>query len=134
MNIVDKLLKLDANKIKINESVVTLKLSRLDNMELEFPIMEVDPEYVAELQEESLEMNVQGDVKIRVFDQKVLTIIEGCPLVFKNEAILKHFNCQTPKDLVKKILTSGDMDILFEAIQELNGYRDKRELKNKVKN
>lgn len=134
MKTIDKLLKIDAGKIKRKEGMVTLKLARLDGMELDFPLVEVDPEYVTELQEESLVVNLNNDdIKIKTFDQKVFTIIEGCPLIFKNDEIIKHFNCQTPKDLVKKILTAGDMDDLFEEIQKLNGY-NKKEDKEKVKN
>ena len=133
MNAVDKLLKLDS-RIEKNTGVIELYLSRVDET-LEFPIQEVDSEYVAELQEDSIELNIDSnDVKIRSYNQKVFTIIEGCPVIFKNDAIMKHFSCQTPKDLVKRLLTSGDMDDLFNEIQELNGYKNKKENKEDIKN
>lgn len=134
MNAVEKLLKIDAGQLKKNEAIVTMKLSRLNDIELDFPIMEVDPEYIAELQEDSLELNLDGDVKIRSYNQKVLTIIEGCPLVFKNEAIQKRFKCNTPKELVKELLPSGEMDYLYNEINKLNGYKNAKKEKEEVKN
>ncbi len=133
MNTVDKLLKMDAGKIKKNEKTVTLYLSRLGE-EFEFNCKEIDSEYISELQEDSLDLDVEGNVKIRTYNQKVLSIIESCSEVFKNDEIIKHFNCVTPKDLVKKIMTSGEMDELYKEINKLNGYDNEKEKVEDIKN
>lgn len=136
MNTVDKLLKLDAGKIKNPTKIVKMKLKKLDDEELEFPCEAVDPEYVSELQENSIEF-MDGDIdRIRMYDTKVLTIIEGCPSIFKDKNLKKHFGAATPKDLVSKLLVSGEMDHLKKEIDELGGYdnkkrkRDEEEIKN----
>lgn len=136
MNTVDKLLKLDAGKLENPKKNVKMKLRKLGNEEFEFPCEAVDPEYVSELQENSIEF-MDGDIdKIRMYDTKVLTIIEGCPTVFKDKELRKHFGAATPKDLVAKLLVSGEMDHLKKEIDELGGYdskkrkRDEEEIKN----
>lgn len=136
LNTVEKLLKYDSGKLKTPEKVVTMELRKLDGEELEFPCRAVDAEYVAELQENSIEF-AEGDIdRIRMYDAKVLTIIEGCPKVFKNKELRNHFGAATPKDLVSKLLVSGEMDHLKKEIDQLGGYDNKKKKKNEqeVKN
>ena len=133
MNVIDKLLKMDAGKIKLPEKDIVVKLKKLGNEEFTFPCKALDPELVAELQEDALEFDDGGLNKIRVYNTKVMTIIEGCPVVFKNQDILKHFGVLTPKELVKKLLLSGEMDELNNQITALNGY-DKKKDESEVKN
>lgn len=128
MNTVEKLLKFDAGKLKTPEKEIKMRLKKLDNQEFTFRIKAIDPEFVAEMQENSIEIR-NGDIdKIKTYNQKVFTIIEGCPDIFKNKDIMRHFNCPTPKELVKKLLLSGEMDKLKSEIDKLNGYdQDKKE-------
>ena len=132
MNIVDKLLKMDAGKIKTPEKEIKLNLKKLGGEEFVFPCKAVDPEYVTELQENSIEYKKNGISKIKIYDTKVMTIVEGCPEVFKNKEVLKHFGAATPKDLVKKLLVSGEIDELKAEIDALGGYDDddEEEVKN----
>lgn len=127
MNIVDKLLKMDAGKIKTPEKEIKLNLKKLGGEEFVFPCKAVDPEYVTELQENSIEYKKNGISKIKIYDTKVMTIVEGCPEVFKNKEVLKHFGAATPKDLVKKLLVSGEIDELKAEIDALGGYDDEDE-------
>lgn len=136
MNTVERLLKIDAGKIKTPTKNVVMKLRKLGDEEFTFPCKAVDPEYVAELQENSIEY-ADGDIdKIRVYDTKVLTIIEGCPKVFKNQDVIKHFGAATPKDLVKRLLVSGEIDYLKAEIDKLGGYdaKSRRREVEEVKN
>ena len=132
MNIVDKLLKMDAGKIKTPEKEIKMNLKKLNGEEFVFPCKAVDPEYVTELQENSIEYKKNGISKIKIYDTKVMTIVEGCPEVFKNKEVLKHFGAATPKDLVKKLLVSGEIDELKAEIDALGGYddEDEEEVKN----
>lgn len=132
MNTVERLLKLDSGKIKTPEKDVKMKLKKIGE-EFTFPCKAVDPEYVAELQENSIEFRKSELSKIKMYDTKVMTIIEGCPSIFKNSELIKHFNVVTPKDLVKKLLLSGEMDDLKAEIDKLGGYdkeKDEEEVKN----
>lgn len=136
MNTVDKLLAIDAGKVKTPEKTVKMELRKLENKEFEFPCKAVDPQYVSELQENSIEF-AEGDIdRIRMYDTKVLTIVEGCPTVFKNKDLIKHFGAATPKDLVSRLLVSGEMDYLKKEIDELGGYDNKgrKKKEEEVKN
>lgn len=132
MNTVERLLKLDAGKIKTPEKEVKMKLNKLDGEIFTFPCKAVDPEYVAELQEDAIEFKKSELNKIRMYDTKVMTIIEGCPSIFKNDAIMKNLGAITPKDLVKRLLLSGEMDDLKAEIDKLGGYdkEDSEDIKN----
>jgi hypothetical protein len=52
--------------------------------------------------------------------------------VFKNNDVMQHFGAPTPKELVKKLLLSGEIDELYSEISNLNGYDRKK--KDEVKN
>lgn len=132
MNTVDKLLKMDAGKLTIPEKEVKIKLKKFDDEEFVFLCKVVDPEKMAEIQENALELR-KGDVKrIKMYEMKVLTLIEGCPDVFKNKDVMKHFGAPTPKELIKKLLLSGEIDELYNEINKLGGYEeeDEEEVKN----
>lgn len=131
MNTVERLLKMDAGEIKMPEKDIVMKLSKFDNEEFTFPCKAIDPEVMAEIQENAIELK-KGDVnKIRMYNMKVMTIIEGCSEIFKNKDLMRHFNAVTPKELVKKLLISGEMDELYNKINELSGYeRDEEDIKN----
>lgn len=131
MNTVEKLLKLDAGKIKIPEKVVTMKLAKL-GIELEFKCMAISPERYSEIQEDAVTLK-KGDIKrIDMHKTKTMTIIEGCKEIFKSKEVMEHFGCPTPKELVNKLLLSGEIDDLYNEIVQLNGYEkdDEEEIKN----
>lgn len=121
MNTIERLLKLDSGKIQLPTKEVTLKLKKIGET-FTFPCKAVDAEYVAELQENSIQFKKGELAGIKTYDTKVLTIIEGCPDVFKNKDLIKHFGVITPKELVKKLLVSGEMDELKSEIDKLGGY------------
>lgn len=137
MNIVEKLLKMDAGKLEVPTKVITIQSKKL-KQPLDFPCKAIDPEKYAEIQENSIIMK-KGDVKkVESYKLKTMTIIEGCPEVFKSKEVMEHFGSPTPKDLVKKLLLSGEIQDLYDAICELSGYdpdqddkdKDEEEIKN----
>lgn len=134
MNTIEKLLAYDAGKIKVPEKVVSMRLKQLGNQKFDFPCKAVDPEYVSELQENSIEFK-KGDIeKIKMYDTKVMTIIEGCPTIFKSEELLRHFKVRTPKELIKVLMVSGEIDKLKEEIDKLSGYDDDEKNEDDIKN
>lgn len=129
---VERLLALDASKIVKPTKVVKLKLGKFDGLELEFKIEAVDPEIVSELKESMIRYE-SGAGAVRVkgsYNAAVMTIIEGCPSVFKNKEIQDHFKAATPKELVKILLTSGEMDELKAEIDDISGYAEEKDIKN----
>lgn len=131
-NAVEQLLALDASRIKKPTKTVKLKLGKFDGLELEFKIEAVDPEIMSELKESMIRfeskteaMRVEGSYNVTV-----MTIIEGCPSVFRNKEVQDHFKAATPKELVKILLTSGEMDKLKDEIDAISGYAKEKDIKN----
>lgn len=135
MNIVDLLLKVDANEVKMPEGEHTM-LCRKMHQEFTFPIKAIDPQIMCEIQERAIDLT-KGEVnKIDTFKLKAHTIIEGCN-TFKNKDLMKHFGAPTPIELVKKLLLNGEMDALNNAISELNGVvgiKEEEETTEEIKN
>lgn len=122
MNTVERLLALDAGKIKAPEKTVRMKPAKV-GMVLEFPCAAISPEKYSEIQESSYEIGRKGDFRLsHLGNMKILTVTEGCPTVFKNRDLMAKFSCPTPKELVNKLLLSGEIDTLYGEITALNGY------------
>lgn len=133
MNIVEKLLKMDAGKIESPTKVIAIESKKLKQT-LEFPCKAVDSEKYAEIQEGALEIR-KGDVKkINMYSMKTSIIIEGCPDVFKNKELMDHFGAPTPKELIRKLLLSGEIDDLYNGINELSGYEKDKDDEEEIKN
>lgn len=133
MNLVDKLLKMDAGKIEVPSKVIKINSKKMKET-LEFPCKAVDSEKYAEIQEGALEIR-KGDVKkINMYSMKTLIIIEGCPEVFKSKEVMEHFGVLTPKELIKRLLLSGEIDDLYNGINELSGYEKDGEDEQEIKN
>lgn len=133
MNIVDKLMQVDAGKIKRREGIYRMKLSRVGDF-YEFPCVEVDSEEVQKLAEGTLNMNVNGGYGISTFDMKIRLIMLGCE-TFRSHDLKEHFGCTTSKDLIKKLLTREEINDLADYIMALGGRvedteQDLEEIKN----
>lgn len=136
-NIIDELLGFNTDKLEIPKKEFTLRLRKLDNKELTFPLVAISAEKMAKIKEDSMEMSAKNkEVKMRtaLYQSQVMTIIEGCPKVFRNENIIKKFNVNTPKELVGKILLSGEIEVLVDEIEKLSGYGEDEDKVEKVKN
>lgn len=133
MNTVEKLLKFDAGKIKMPEEIVKMTPKKL-GFEIEFLCKAISPEIYSEIQENAVELR-KGDIKkINMHKSKVLTLVEGCPDVFKSKELMEHYGCATPKELVNKLLLSGEIDELANKLAELNGYEKDEEEEEDIKN
>lgn len=123
MNIVEKLLGIDAGELQMPTKEVTLKLGKLGGQEFTFLCKAVDPNKVAKIQDNLIELSKKGSVQGTNMGQtKLLTVMEGCSDTFRNKDLLEHFNAPTPKELINKLLLAGEIDELYKTINELNGY------------
>lgn len=130
MNAFDKLMSYDPSKIVPQKKTVKRKLQRLNNLELEFELVEISTEEMSKLQAETMGLNVNGEVRMNLYDPSIKKILYGCPL-FSNKELVARFGCQTPKDLISKILNKGDMDFLTAEIDKLSGFDPTKELQDK---
>lgn len=137
MNIVERLLKIDPSEIKMPKKVVKLKLKKLGDEEFEFPIEAIRPDILSEIKQDAMVMtgNKKGKISMDIvlYATQCRVIIEGCPSVFKNDNLIKKFGVHTGKELIGKLMLTGEIDKLNEEIEELSGYdeeEDKEEIKN----
>ncbi|NFQ86828.1 hypothetical protein FDG04_16315 [Clostridium sporogenes] len=136
MNIVDELLKMDEGKIEKVEKEYKIKLKKLGNKEFTFVVKEVDPELISEYQEGLIDMEGKSVEISGTFNMKANLIAESCADVFRNQELLKKFKCPTPIELMKKIMTGGEIEKLYDFVQDINGFTEekKKDKKKKLKN
>lgn len=134
MSLVDKLLQIDAGKIKMPEKEVEIKrLSKILGEKAIFRCRAIDGERYADIQRMVIDISKKGNVKdINMPKLQTLTVIEGViEPNFKDKRLLEHYNCATPEDLVNKLLLAGEKTDLYYTILELSGYEDDEdEIKN----
>ncbi|APH18836.1 phage tail assembly chaperone [Clostridium botulinum] len=136
MNIVDELLKMDGGKIEKIEKEYKIKLKKLGGKEFVFIVKEVDPELISEYQENLIDMDGKNVEISGTFNMKANLIAESCADVFRSEELLKKFKCPTPIELMKKIMTAGEIEKLYDFVQDINGFTEekKKDKKKKLKN
>ncbi|MDU1264532.1 MAG: hypothetical protein E6970_01765 [Peptostreptococcus sp.] len=125
MSLIDKLMKIDAGLVKKNEGTLKMRLKRV-GQEMEFNCVEVDPERATQLDEEALNMSMNGNIEVSTFDTKIKMILLGCKDL-RDEGVQVHFGCQTPKDLIKKLMTKEEIGKLADFISELGGLAENTE-------
>lgn len=120
-NIVSKLLAFDRGDIERRKKVFPMALSKLGGQVFEFEIVELDAEQACKIQDKGLEFEqATGMVYMRRWDMLTKAIIAGCPPVFHNQEIRKHYGCNTFEDLVKLLLTKAEAESLTEAINSIS--------------
>ncbi|WP_462133176.1 phage tail assembly chaperone [Peptostreptococcus stomatis] len=125
MGLIDNLMKIDAGLVKKNEGTLVMKLKRIGK-EMEFNCIEVDSEKATQLDEETLNMSMNGNIEVSTFNTKIKLILLGCKDL-RDEGLRAHFSCQTPKDLIKKLMTKDEIEKLADFISNLGGLADKSE-------
>jgi len=125
MLLVDKLLQIDAAKIKMPEKEIEMKrLSKLLGEKVVFKVRAIDGQRYADIQRLAIDISNKGNVKdVDMYKLQVLTIIEGVvDPNLKDKRLLEHFSCTTPEELVKKLLLAGEITDLYNEITALSGY------------
>ena len=98
MNIIDKLMKIDAGTLETPTAIHKMYVKKIGE-ELEFEIQAINAEKATEIQQKAIKIEDGNVSDIDVYKTKVLTIMEGCP-IFKDKALREHFDCATPKELI----------------------------------
>lgn len=136
MNIVEQLLQIDLGEIEIPKTVKKMYLKKIKKT-FEFECVAIDTEKANEIQMMSFGIK-GGDInEIDMFKLKVNTVIEGCICegfgkIFRNKDLMKHFNSPVPTELVKKLLTDGELTELYTTITGLSSYDEAKE--DEIKN
>ena len=132
MNIIDKLMKIDAGTLETPKAVHKMFVTKVGEV-LEFEIEAINAEKATEIQQKALKLENGNVTDIDVYKTKVLTIMEGCPM-FKDKALREHFKCPTPKELINKLLLKGEVEDLVEAINNLSDLKKIEKAEDEIKN
>ena len=110
-DVLDLLLRLDPPKPE-TASVKIKRLSKLAGADVMFELRALGYSRAAEMRE----LTSAEDLPVHV-------ILAGVTAPdFKNPALLEKYHALTPDDLIKKMLTPGEIDDLSRRIQKLSGY------------
>lgn len=122
-NVLDVLLGAETGKLqKPTKEVKISSLSKSLGQEVKFVVKGLDGDEYEKVQENS--MSIKGkDFDINMSDLQVFTILEGTVEPnLKSKELREHYNAPTPKELVKKLLLSGEISKLYNVISDLSGF------------
>lgn len=137
VNILDLLLGADVGEIKLPTKEVEIsRLTEVYGSPFILTCKALTPEKFEEIQDMSV--NVKGkDADIDITLLQLFSVIEGIvdnagSPMFKNKELMSKFKASTPKELVRKILLSGEIAKLYGEISELSGFGEDavKEVKN----
>lgn len=134
MSIVDKLLKLDAEKLSKKQQK-EIEIPRLTEL-LEEPFIVCCQAIDGRRYFELVTSATNDDGKIddsKVYDANELVAMEGIIVPdLKNEELQKHFGCYTPKELLEKLFNGGEITKIADMVTDLSGYgkESDKEIKN----
>lgn len=139
-NLIDALIAADEEKLS-NRPKTTMEIKRLSNalgVPFVLTLQAVSPQRTDEITENCIRINKRGKYTgTDLTAIKILTICEGVVSPDLNNAGLKKkLKAVTPKEVIQKLFTAGEIVDIFSAIQELSGLGDDDEEDNKetVKN
>lgn len=137
VNILDLLLGSDIDTIKLpTKEVEITRLSKIFGKPFILTCQALSPEKYEEVQD--MAVSVKGkDVDLDVSQLQLFTVMEGVigedgkPL-FKSAELRSKYKVPTPKDVVRKILLSGEITAVYTQIAKLSGFGDEavKEVKN----
>ena len=132
MNIIDKLMKIDAGTLEIPKAIHKMYVKKIGE-ELEFEIQAINPEKMDDIQQKAVKIENGEVVGVDLYKTKILTILEGCPM-FKDKELRNHFNAPTPKELIGKLLLKGEIDALVDVINDLSELKEIKGSEDEIKN
>ena len=127
VNVLDLLLGSDIGEIKLPTKEMEIKrLSGVFGNPFVITVSALSPDRYEEVQD--MAISVKGkDADIEISLLQVLVVMEGVmdpngkPL-FKNKNLMTKFKASTPKELVRKLLLSGEIASIYGEIADLSGF------------
>ena len=126
-NLIDLLLAAEDKKFKMPSKEVEIKrLSEILGVPFKVKCEAISVNAYEEIQEQTMKV-VDGQADVNINDLQVFTIMEGVfddsdKKLFLDKDVQKRFGCHSPKDLVKKLLLSGEISKLYNVISDLSGF------------
>ena len=137
VNVLDLLLGSDIGMIKLPTKEMEIsRLSGVYGAPFIITVSALSPDRYEEVQD--MAISVKGkDADIEISLLQVLVVIEGVmdsngKPMFKNKDLISKFKASTPKELVRKLLLSGEIANIYGEIAELSGFGEGsvKEVKN----
>jgi len=137
-SLVDKLLAADKSKIAARPTGM-IEIKRLSELVGEPFVIEcqaLDPTTIDDIQALMVMRNKKGEpVDAPVLAMATQYVIEGCVNPdFKDPKLAKGYGVAAPDDLVRKILTSGEILDVYRKISDLSGLESTDEEFDELKN
>jgi len=137
-SLVDKLLAADKGKVTARPTG-TIEIKRLSELLGEPFVIEcqaLDPTTIDDIQALMVIRNKKGEpVDAPVLAMATQYVIEGCVNPdFKDPKLAKGYGVAAPDDLVRKILTSGEILDVYRKISDLSGLESTDEEFDELKN
>lgn len=137
VNVLDLLLGSDIGEIKLpTKQMEITRLSGVFGAPFVITVSALSPDRYEEVQD--MAVSVKGkDADIEISLLQVLVVMEGVmdpngKHLFKNKDLMAKFKASTPKELVRKLLLSGEIANIYGEIANLSGFGDGavKEVKN----
>ena len=137
MNLVEKLLRVDAGKVeeKKEKKIISKRLGKLMGSDegVEITIREISAKRMNDIMAKMYNSKGNFDMS-RSFDAKAIACAESVVEPdLKNKDLQEHFNCGTPKDLAVKLF-GNEITKISDEVAELTGFLNVDETDEEVKN
>jgi hypothetical protein len=121
MNAIEKLLKLDTNKLQLpTKKVEVERLSKLTGGKFILKLQAVS----APETESIRDMATKND-EVNILEVRKGIILAGVKEPnLRDETLRKHFGSATPYDLIDKLFLPGEIEAIYDQISKLSGYDD----------
>lgn len=137
VNVLDLLLGSDIGEIKLpTKEMEITRLSGVFGAPFVITVSALSPDRYEEVQDMAISVKgKEADIEISLL--QVLVVMEGVvdsngKPMFKNKDLMTKFKVSTPKELVRKLLLSGEIATIYGEIANLSGFGDSsvKEVKN----
>lgn len=137
VNILDLLLGSDIGEIKLpTKEMEITRLSGVFGAPFVITVSALSPDRYEEVQDMAVSFKGK-DADIEISLLQILVVMEGVidpngKPMFKNKDLMTKFKASTPKELVRKILLSGEIANIYGEIATLSGFGEGavKEVKN----
>lgn len=127
VNVLDLLLGSDIGEIKLpTKEMEITRLSGVFGAPFVITVSALSPDRYEEVQD--MAVSVKGkDADIEISLLQILVVMEGVmdpngKPMFKNKDLMTKFKASTPKELVRKLLLSGEIASIYGEIASLSGF------------
>ena len=137
INLLDLLLGADVGEIKLpTKQMEITRLTEVFGAPFILNCRALSPDKFEEVQD--MAVSIKGkDADIEVSLLQLLVVMEGVvdnsdKPMFKNKDLMAKFKAPSPKELVKKLLLSGEITQIYQTISSLSGFGENavKEIKN----